>query len=165
MFRIKLARLRIRFRYRVFPLFAGHGYPWKDSERLGMKFSGHLNFTVQPKYYISQHFNFTVWPKYYNLWHFNFVVVLKIEFSMCEFSFPQLFMNFGKSMEPKCKLKYIFIFFYIPVIHESIKSTRKTSLLLNNNIIFIIWVYTCTYKPQDLIIFFRRVKKLCIIKL
>ena len=71
--------------------------------------SWHFNFAVQPKCYISRYFNFAVWPKYYNLRHFSLAVVLNIEFFMCA-SF-QHFRNFGKSMEPKCRFKYIFNFF------------------------------------------------------
>ena len=147
----KLARLRIRFQHRMFPLSCWprvciEGFrevcTLRQVHFRGMKFSRHLIFTVQPKYYILQHFNLTVWPEYYNLRHFSFAVVLKIEFSMCV-SF-QLFMNFGKNMAPKCKLKYIFIFFYIPVIHKSIKSTRITSALFKDTVIFIMWVYRLT---------------------
>ena len=85
----------------------------------------HFNFMVKPKYYISQHFNFAVWPKYYNLQHFSFAVALKIEFFyMLEFWTSQ---EFPKSMEPKCKLKYIFILFYTPPFWFK-------------NIVIIIWV-------------------------
>ena len=50
------------------------------------------------------------------LTNFSFVVVLKIEFFMCA-SF-QDFRNLGKSLDPKCKHKYIFIVFYTPLIHS-----------------------------------------------
>ena len=88
----------------------------------------HFKFAVKPKYYILRHFNFAVWPKYYNLRFFNFVVVLKIEFFKCVRF--QHFRNFEKSTEPKCKLKYVFTFFYTPLIHKSIKNTRKTFFLV-----------------------------------
>ena len=54
------------------------------------------------------HFNFAVWPKYYNLRHLRYAVVLNIDF-MCA-SVP-------KFQELKCKFKYIFFFFYTPLIH------------------------------------------------
>ena len=44
-------------------------------------------------------------------------------------------------MEPKCKLKYIFFLFYIPLIHKSIKYIRKTSFWFKDIVNFIISVY------------------------
>ena len=122
------------------PLIIKHGFDWlnpgfiywtqvprdyfKARSFYSMKCSRHFNFAVNPKYYISRHFNFAVWPKYYNLPHFSFALVLKIEYFMRVIF--QHFRNFGKSMENKCKLKYILIFFYTSLIHKSIKNTRKT---------------------------------------
>ena len=85
--------------------------------------SWHFNFAVQPKYYILRHFNFAVLRKNYDSQHFNFVAALKIQFFMCV-SF-QHFRNFGKSMEPKWKLKDIFIFFLNTMIRKSIKTSKK----------------------------------------
>ena len=124
--------------------------------------SQHFNFAFQSKYYISWHLYFAVSPEYYNLGHFSFTVMLIIEFFMCV-SFQRL-RNFGENMERKCNLKYIFIFFYTPLIHKSIKITRKTYFWFKNIVIFIIWVYNWIYKSQDFTIFLRCFKKLCIIK-
>ena len=91
---------------------------------------GHLNFAVQPKYYISR--------------HFNFAVVLKVVIFYC--LSVQYFRNFGESKKSIGNLKYFFIFFCIPLIHKSIKN-RVTSFFL---VIFIIWVYNWIYKCQEL---------------
>ena len=84
--------------------------------------------------------------------------MLAIEFSVREFP---IFQNFEKSMEPKCQLKYIFIFFYTPQTRKSIKNTRKVSFWFKGIVIFINWIY----KSQDLTIFLQCVKNLCIVKL
>ena len=57
-------------------------------------------------------------------------------------------------MEPKCKLKYIYLFiylfiFYTPMIHKS-KKQKKTTSWFKNIVIFIIWVYNWIYKLQRL---------------
>ena len=66
-------------------------------------------------------------------------------------------------MKPKCKLKYISIVFYTPLIYKSSKNTRKT--FYGSKIpSFSIWVYNWIYKSQGLTITHRRVKKFCIIK-
>ena len=61
-------------------------------------------------------------------------------------------------------MQYIFILFYTPLIHKSIKSTIKTSMWFEDIVILIICVYVWIYKFQDLIIFLLRVRNLCIIK-
>ena len=90
--------------------------------------------------------------------HFCFVVVLKIEIFMC-LCF-QHFRNFGKNMEPKCKLKYIFIYFTYDWFN-----TRRTSFWFKNIVVFIIWVCKWICRLQDLMINLWHVKKLCIMKL
>ena len=110
--------------------------------------SWHFNFAVQPKYCILRHFSFTVWPKYHNFQNFNFAIVLQIEFFI-SMSF-QYFRSFGKSKEPKSKLKYIFFFFCTPFIHKSTKNSRKTRFWFEDIIIFIIWVYNWIYISYDL---------------
>ena len=46
----------------------------------------------------------------------------------------------GKVGASICKVKYVFIIFYTPLIQQSIKNTKKTFLGLKDIIIFTIWV-------------------------
>ena len=80
----------------------------------------HFNFVAQHKYCILRFDHITIICDI-----LNFAVVLKIEFLMC-MNF-QHFRNFGKSMEPNCKLnfKHIFIFLLHTAIHKGNKNPGK----------------------------------------
>ena len=88
----------------------------------GMKLLRHLisRIFIFYNFLISWHFNFADWPKYYNPYS-NFAIPLKNDF------FKRMdFRNFGKSIEPTCKLKYIFIYFYTSIFTK-VSKNKKTS--------------------------------------
>ena len=100
-------------------------------------------------------------------WYFNFLgfFVLIFEFRSIlnsrfrlDTTFRGISVISEKNIKPKCKLKNIFIFFDKPLIHKSIRNTRKTSFWFKDIVIFIICVYTGFTNPKTC------VKKLCIIK-